>query len=123
MHELQCICGMKKVTVLIFPSEKSSSFPVSSSSSKYAYLVFGVKDFSRNILPIRKAIIGKISFSASYQLKFCTFILKAGQFIPLQIIKKELPVSVVSPGIILAQAEPSKIDGGNWVSFSICAGF
>lgn len=88
-----------------------------------AYLVFGVKDFSRNILPIRKAIIGKISFSASYQLKFCTFILKAGQFIPLQIIKKELPVSDVSPGIILAQAEPSKIDGGSWVSFSICAGF
>ncbi|MCK9211348.1 MAG: hypothetical protein M0P61_10980 [Ignavibacteriaceae bacterium] len=88
-----------------------------------SYLVFGVKDFSRNILPVRKALIGKISFSASYQLKFCTFILQAGQFIPLQIIKKELPASAVSPVVIITQAGPSKIDGGRWISFSIRAGF
>jgi hypothetical protein len=84
-----------------------------------AYLVFGVKNFSRNILPIRKAIIGKISFSAAYQIKYFTFILQAGQFIPLQIIKKELPASGVSPGVILAKAESGKIDGGRWATLSI----
>jgi len=88
-----------------------------------SYIVFGVKDFSRNILPIRKAILGKISISATYQFKTWEFVLQVGQFLPIQIVKKELPPSVVSPGIATVQSSPSKFDGGHWITVSICSGF
>jgi len=84
-----------------------------------SYLVFGVKNFSRNILPVRKALLGELSLSISSKVKYCTLILQAGQFIPLQIIKKTLPASAVSPEIILTSSQPSKIDGGRWISFSV----
>jgi len=84
-----------------------------------SYLVFGVKDFSRNILPIRKIILGKISFTTSFHFQNIDFILEAGQFVPLQIVKKELPPSVVSPGIAVVQSGPSRIVGGRWISFHV----
>ena len=88
-----------------------------------SYLVFGVKDFTRNILPIRKAIIGKLKLSASYQFNAYTLILECGQFVPLKVVKKELPSSGVTPGIVTTQAKPSKVDGGRWLSLSLTAGF
>ena len=84
-----------------------------------SYLVFGVKDFARNILPIRKALVGKMSLSVSYNLEYCTLSFQATQFIPIQIIKKDLPTTVVSPIVSGESSKPSEIDGGRWFSFSI----
>ena len=88
-----------------------------------SYIVFGVKDFSRNILPIRKAILGKISISGSYKFNTWEFIMQFGQFVPIQIVKKELPPSEVSPGIAIVQSSPTKIDGGRWITVNIRRGF
>lgn len=88
-----------------------------------SYLVFGVKDFTRNIFPIRKAVIGKVSLFASYQFELFNLSLECGQFIPLKTIKKELPSSGGTPGIVLTQAKPAKMDGGRWVTISLNAGF
>jgi hypothetical protein len=88
-----------------------------------SYLVFGVKDFTRNILPIRKAIIGKLSLIASYQFDSFSVSVECGQFIPLKTIKKELPSSGSTPGIVITSAQPSKIDGGRWITIGLSAGF
>lgn len=88
-----------------------------------SYLVFGVKDFTRNILPIRKTIIGKLAFTAFYRFESVNLFLECGQFIPLKTIKKELPSSGGTPGIVLAQAKSSKIDGGRWMTVGLGVGF
>lgn len=88
-----------------------------------SYLVFGVKDFTRNILPIRKAIIGKLAVTASYRFDSFNLSLECGQFIPLKTIKKELPSSGGTSGIVVTQAKPSKIDGGRWVTIGLGIGF
>ncbi len=88
-----------------------------------SYLVFGVKDFTRNILPIRKAIIGKLAVAASYRFESFNLSLECGQFIPLKTIKKELPSLGGTPGIVVTQANSSKIDGGRWIIVGIGVGF
>jgi len=88
-----------------------------------SYLVFGIKDFTRNILPIRKALLGKISFLTTYELNYCSFTLEAGQFIPLKVVKKELPIGETIPGGVVVQAKPGKTDGGRWVVLSMRTSF
>ncbi|MDP3150918.1 MAG: hypothetical protein Q8N83_17510 [Ignavibacteria bacterium] len=88
-----------------------------------SYLVFGVKDFTRNILPVRKAVIGKLAIAASYRLNSYALLIECGQFIPIKVIKKELPPAGETPGIILAQPNPSKTDGGRWISLSLRKSF
>jgi len=85
-----------------------------------SYIVFGVKNFTRNILPIRKAIIGKLASTFIYQLNnYYSISLEFGQFVPLKITKKEIHVSEITPGTIVTQAQPSKVDGGRWLALSL----
>ncbi len=84
-----------------------------------SYLVFGVKNFTRNILPVRKVIIGKVFLSASYLWNSFILLVEGGQFVPLKVIKKNLPPSEETPGIVVAQPNPGKTDGGSWISLSL----
>ena len=84
-----------------------------------SYLVFGVKDFTRNILPVRKAIIGKLALSASYHWNSYILLIEGGQFVPIKVIKKELPPTAETPGIVTAQPNPIKTNGGRWISLTL----
>jgi len=84
-----------------------------------SYLVFGVKDFVRNNVPIRKALMGKVSVEFTYTFNDFVLQLDGGQYFPIKIVKKESVSTAGAPTSSSSPTTATKSDGGRWITLKI----